>query len=143
MRFLRLSASGAIAFDRLSSGELVRDSSPAESALADRLVERGFLVPHPDGDDGPFKVADVTVVVPVRDRTEQLAIALAALARDTDRPCRILVIDDGSEDPAAVAAVADRHRAEVVRRDRSGGPAAGRNTGLAAVNSPLVAFVDS
>ena len=55
----------------------------------------------------------------------------------------MIVVDDGSRDPAAVAAVAVQHRAELLVRPVNGGPAAARNTGLAAVGTPLVAFVDS
>jgi mycofactocin system glycosyltransferase len=39
--------------------------------------------------------------------------------------------------------VAGRHGADVIRRDRSGGPAAARNSAIAALATPLVAFVDS
>jgi hypothetical protein len=53
------------------------------------------------------------------------------------------VVDDGSVDAEAVGAVARRHGASVLRRDSCGGPAAARNTGLAASRRPLVAFVDS
>lgn len=60
---------------------------------------------------------------------------------------RVLVVDDGSDDPAAVAEVAARYGARLIRRPVSGGPAAARNTGLAAMAAGgadgLVAFVDS
>jgi mycofactocin glycosyltransferase len=54
-----------------------------------------------------------------------------------------LVVDDGSADAAAVAAVCERRGARLIRRDVSGGPAVARNVGLALVETPLVAFVDS
>jgi mycofactocin system glycosyltransferase len=86
--------------------------------------------------------ADVTVVVPVRDRVPDLDRCLAALAAGPAAP-RLVVVDDGSRDPAAVTAVAEAHGAYVVVRGTSGGPAAARNTGLRTVTTPLVAFVDS
>jgi mycofactocin system glycosyltransferase len=90
---------------------------------------------------------DVTVVIPVRDRHAELARCLAAL-RDAaasfggSAPC-VVVVDDCSADPAAIAAIAARGGARVVRRDVNGGPGAARNTGLAAVATELVAFLDS
>ncbi len=55
----------------------------------------------------------------------------------------MIVVDDGSDDPAAVARVASGAGASVLRRAVNGGPAAARNTGLAATDTPLVAFLDS
>ena len=55
----------------------------------------------------------------------------------------MIVVDDGSRDPAAVAAAAAAAGARCVHRAVNGGPAAARNTGLAAVGTPLVAFLDS
>ena len=52
---------------------------------------------------------------------------------------RVVVVDDGSP----TAAVAPRPRRALVRRDRNGGPAAARNTGLAHVSTAFVAFLDA
>src|SRR5262249_58689807 len=52
-------------------------------------------------------------------------------------------VDDGSRDRAAVQGAAIAAGASVVRRPVNGGPAAARNTGLAAADTPLVAFLDS
>lgn len=114
-----------------------RPAPGAERALAARLHAAGLAVLRAGG--SPFSPADVTVVVPVRDRPAQLARCLAALG---DGP-RVLVVDDGSRAPAAVAGVVAAAGAELVVRAVNGGPAAARNTGLAAVRTPLVAFVDS
>jgi mycofactocin system glycosyltransferase len=53
------------------------------------------------------------------------------------------VVDDASGDPSAIDRIAAAGGARVVRRARNGGPAAARNTGLAAADTPLVAFLDS
>jgi mycofactocin system glycosyltransferase len=145
LRFLRLSDAGSAVVDRLTSaaGRAARaEPTAAEAALVDRLVGGGFLLPEPEGGEAPHGSADVTVVVPVRDRPEQLDRALGALTTD-GRPGRIVVVDDGSTDAAAVAAVARRHGAEVHRQDVALGPAGARDAGLAAVATPVVAFVDS
>ena len=52
----------------------------------------------------------------------------------------MVVVDDGSADAAALADAAGA--ATVVRRD-NGGPAAARNTGVAHVDTPFVAFLDA
>ena len=55
----------------------------------------------------------------------------------------VIVVDDASADPAAIAEIAARHGARVIRRPVNGGPGAARNTGLAAASTELVAFLDS
>jgi mycofactocin glycosyltransferase len=89
---------------------------------------------------GAIGPADVTVVVPVRDRRDELARCLAGL-REAAGP--VIVVDDCSADPAAIAGIAARAGARVVRRPVNGGPGAARNTGLAAAATPVVAFLDS
>jgi mycofactocin system glycosyltransferase len=76
----------------------------------------------------------------VKDRPALLERCLTGLG--TRYP--VLVVDDGSADPAAVDRIAARHGARVIHRACSGGPAAARNTGLAVlVESELVALLDS
>lgn len=87
----------------------------------------------------------MTVVVPVRDDTSGLAALLGDLvgsASGSGGP-RIVVVDDGSLDPAAVSSVAAASGVTVVCHGRPRGPAAARNSGLAAVQTALVAFVDA
>jgi mycofactocin system glycosyltransferase len=95
---------------------------------------------HPVADGGGPRPRDVTVVVPVKDRTEAVARLLAALPADLGG---VIVVDDGSADPESLRAVARTARAGVLRHDRPRGPAAARNAGLAAAATPLVAFLDS
>jgi mycofactocin glycosyltransferase len=138
LRLLRLAprAVGLLDGDRLTVAD------PATAALAARLLDAGVAVPEPAGPaPGP---ADVTVVVPVRDRPDGVARLLGALRADpVTAPVRVLVVDDGSADPGALAAVATAGGAEVLRHPRSRGPAAARNTGLRAATTPAVAFLDS
>ena len=112
---------------------------PADPAVVTRLVrpllDAGLL--HPVPGPGMLAPGDLTVVVPVRDR----AAALARLLPGLGPVGRVVVVDDGSSDDSAGVAAA--HGADVIRRPRPGGPAAARNAGLAVVDTPLVAFVDS
>jgi len=55
----------------------------------------------------------------------------------------VIVVDDASADPGAIAAIAAAHGARVIRRPVNGGPGAARNTGLAAASTEFVAFLDS
>ncbi|GAB2478219.1 mycofactocin biosynthesis glycosyltransferase MftF [Jatrophihabitans fulvus] len=131
-RVLRLSAAAADALDRLREHPA---RTPVERRLARRLTDVGLAhpVPPPDG------ALELTVVVPVRDRTAALARCLASLG--ARHP--VVVVDDGSADPAAVRAVAREHGAHALRHLVNAGPAQARNTGLGAVTTSLVAFVDS
>jgi mycofactocin glycosyltransferase len=83
--------------------------------------------------------AEVTVVIPVRDRTDGLDRCLSALG--TSYP--VIVVDDGSLDSAAVVGVCTSHGAQLHRRPVPGGPGPARNDGLARVTTPLVAFLDT
>lgn len=132
-RMLRLAPAGRALL--AGGGFTVADATSA--ALARRLVDAGVV--HPVPHTGPGRDA-VTVVIPVRDRTAAVARLLAALPRDLGA---ITVVDDGSTDAAALRAVARAANARVLRHDRPRGPAAARNTGLAAAATPLVTFLDS
>lgn len=140
MRMLRLTDAGNAVLSELLTHP-VRDTR--EGRLARRLLDAG--VAHPRPPRVPV-TPPVTVVVPVRDLSEELGRLLAALcaAPREDVPAETIVVDDASNAPDAVAAVVARYGARLVRRSVCGGPAAARNTGLAAVpDAELVAFLDS
>ncbi len=140
VRVLRLTPSGARHVAGWWSGAPVPDHARAR-VLARRLLDTGIAHPalSPGATADVWGPGDVTVVIPVRDRQAELARCLAGLAQMP----RVIVVDDGSDDPAAVARVASGAGASVLRRAVNGGPAAARNTGLAATDTPLVAFLDS
>ena len=83
-------------------------------------------------------IDDVTVVVPVRDRPEQLDRLLGTL-----RGLACIVVDDASADATATKDVAERHGAQFVGLTINVGPSGARNAGLATAQTPIVAFVDS
>ena len=142
-RIITLSPDGAAALDALVAGGT--PSGPV-AELAGRLVDAGMAHPRrgrsspsdPDSPSPPTGHA-VTVVVPVRDRPGALDRCLTALG--TDAP--VVVVDDASRNPGAVAEVCVRHGALLVARAVNGGPGAARATGLGRVVTELVAFVDS
>lgn len=112
----------------------VRPRGPGERAVADLFLERGIA--HPRVERRP--VQDVVVVVPAFGRARLLERCLRSIG-----PIPTVVVDDGSADASAIARVARRHGARVVRHDRNQGPAAARNTGLAVTDAPFIAFLDS
>ncbi|WP_033289519.1 mycofactocin biosynthesis glycosyltransferase MftF [Amycolatopsis jejuensis] len=130
-RVLRLTKAGQTAWTRLADNPV---TTSAEGVLARLLTDAGFAHPLP-----PKKTADVTIVIPVRDRAELLDRCLGAI----DDRYPILVIDDDSADPAAIAAVTSAHGTKLVRRPVNGGPGAARNTALEHVSTELIAFLDS
>jgi mycofactocin glycosyltransferase len=135
-RVMRLTAAGAAALAELQAGPV---RSAAAGLLARRLTDGGLANPVPPPDTAHPAADSVTVIIPVRDRADMLERCLAA----TGAQYPVVVIDDGSADPGAIAAIAARHGAALRRRAGSGGPAAARNTGLAGTNTDLIAFLDS
>ncbi len=135
-RVMRLSPAGLTAWAELRDGPV---RSAAAGVLGRRLTDAGLAHPRPPDPPDPADLADVTVLIPVRDRPVMLARCLTALGRRYP----VIVVDDGSSEPQAVAAAAAGHGARLVRRPVSGGPGAARNTGLADLGTDLVAFLDS
>ena len=119
----------------LSNGRLkVRDEVSAQ--LARTLLDATVAHPRPAG--GPSH-RDVTVVIPVCNNVSGVLSLVSAL-----RGLRVIVVDDGSSPPIGPDDFAGAHcDIEVLRHSRNKGPAAARNTGLAACTTDFVAFLDS
>lgn len=132
-RVLRLTEDGRLALEELMQGCA---NSAAARLIGRRLVDAGIA--HPRAEPGD-PTGLVTVVIPVRDRVQELERCLAAL----DPKIAVVLVDDGSRDAKAIAAIADRHDARLVRREHSGGPAAARNAALGSLTTEIVAFLDS
>jgi mycofactocin system glycosyltransferase len=127
LRLLRLTDAGARAVDALLAGEPV-PTSGRRARLARRLLDTGMV--HPVAEGGTCRPADVTVVIPVRDRRDGLHATLAAVG-DVGA---VTIVDDGSRERVPEA---------TVRHERPRGPAAARNAGWRAAATELVAFVDA
>jgi mycofactocin system glycosyltransferase len=131
-RLLRLAPAAQTLLD---GGRLeVRDAVSAQ--LARTLLDATVAHPRPAG--GPSH-RDVTVVIPVRDNPFGLYRLVMSL-----RGMRVIVVDDGSQTPVQPSDFTGaRCEVEILRHPRSKGPAAARNTGLAACTTDFVAFLDS
>ncbi|MCB0933043.1 MAG: mycofactocin biosynthesis glycosyltransferase MftF [Mycobacterium sp.] len=135
-RLLRLSpAAQRLLADSPTAGRLeVRDAVTAQ--LARSLLDA--TVAHPRPATGPSH-RDVTVVIPVRDNAPGLRRLLMTL-----RAVRVVVVDDGSEVPVDPGEYQDLPcQVTVLRHERSKGPGAARNTGIAHCDNEFVAFLDS
>jgi len=83
--------------------------------------------------------ADVTVIIPTRDRPSLLADALRSVEAQERRPACTVVVDDGSAQPPPLPT---GPAVEVLRHPRALGVAAARNRGLERVETEWVAFLD-
>jgi glycosyltransferase involved in cell wall biosynthesis len=88
-------------------------------------------------------VAQVSVVIPTRDRPRQVRLAVEAAAGQEDVDVEVLVVDDGSH-PAAWEQVArlEGGAVRVFRHETSRGVSAARNTAIEHATSPWLAFLD-
>ena len=88
--------------------------------------------------------ARVAVLVPVHDQSAWLPRALDGLLAQQVTDWEAVVVDDGSPDPAAVAAVVEAladPRVRLLARPDNRGLGATLNAGLDATTAPLVAYL--
>ena len=101
--------------------------------LTDRLLATGAVHPVPDS---PSALTDITVVIPAFISNEESHVHLEKLVASLVG-LTIIIVDDASPHPIDITG------ARVVRHDINKGPAAARNTGIAAVTTTVVACVDT
>jgi glycosyltransferase involved in cell wall biosynthesis len=92
----------------------------------------------------PDFVTNVSVIVPVYNRDNDLRRALASVQRQSYANFECLVVDDASTiDIAGIVAELEDERFRCIRRDANGGPAAATKTGLAEVAGEYVLTLGS
>lgn len=87
----------------------------------------------------------VTVIVPTRDRAHDLDECLDAVRR-VDYPrdrLEVIVVDDASHDPGAVAGVVTRRGGRLLVNETNRGPSAARNRAAQEAAGEILALVDS
>jgi len=125
-----VSDAGARILDALENST----SLPAQhEALTSRLLATGAIHPRTNN---AIPLADITVVIPAH-ITNELGLARLNELVTNLQGMTIIVVDDSSPETLAVTG------ASVIRREPNGGPGAARNTGLAQVGTPYVAFIDT
>ena len=81
----------------------------------------------------------VSVVVAAHNSERYVGAALGSALAQDHGPFEVIVVDDGSTD--GTAAAAERHGVRLIRR-ANGGQGAAKNTGIAAAEGELIAFLD-
>jgi len=145
-RVARLSAAGAALLDRWIAGDTELGSGQG-AELHERLIRAGLVHPLPTA---CASLPTIAFVVPVYDDADGLHRLLDAVRRDHPND-PIIVIDDASSNRSAIAAIADRNGAQLLRHGINRGPAAARNTGWRTLESSamsrtrpdVVVFVDA
>lgn len=109
-----------------------------EALLPARIAALGaWLELHPPSESVP-----ISIVLPSRDRPQQLPGALASVLRQRYRRWQLVVVDDGETDavPAALSSIED-DRVVVVAGPRRGLGAA-RNAGLERADGEVICYLD-
>lgn len=86
-----------------------------------------------------------SVVIPVWNRADLLPDAVGSVLAQHGCEVEVVIVDDGSSDDSGAVAdsLATRHDRVIAVHRGNGGPAAARNTGLAACSGTWVTFLDS
>jgi glycosyltransferase involved in cell wall biosynthesis len=94
---------------------------------------------------GRRKPPRVSVIIPTYQRLPMLKEALASVRAQTLPPeqVELIVVDDGSDDGSWAWLQGQGEALRALRHDRRRGPSAARNTGGAAAQAGLLAFLDS
>lgn len=142
LRLVRLNRPLLLLAQRLQQ-QSVTPASVAETKALETLAKRGFVEREwPPLEDAELPL--VSIVIPVKDRAEDLRNCLNSLAA-LDYPAvlrEIIVVDDGSSD--ATPEVAVELGARLVKSGSiGGGPAAARNRGADVARGGILAFIDS
>lgn len=89
---------------------------------------------------------DISVIVPTHDDGDLLERCLASIAAQILAPMEIIVVDDGSTRPEALAGIERalaRHPTTRLVRQVNAGPSAARNRGVVESRGDWIAFVDA
>lgn len=129
LTFFSVTDAGADIVSLVQNNDLLTEG---HEQLTDRLVAAGAA--HPLWHI-PVPADQLTVVIPSYITESRDFDRLARLVR-TLQPLRVIVVDDCCVEPIVLP------DATVIRHDTNKGPGAARNTGLAQVTTPFVAFVD-
>jgi mycofactocin system glycosyltransferase len=151
LSILKINAAAARLLERTRHGATIADLAAGLCIAEERIFtlceyfrSRGILEVGRAAVDPDF-TPSVTVIVPTRDRASDLDDCLSALARlnyPGDR-LKVIVVDDGSADPDAVARVVARHGGHLLANERNRGPSYSRNRAAREAGGEILALIDS
>jgi mycofactocin system glycosyltransferase len=140
---LRLNRSLADLVGRGAGGAVIEPSG-AEVHVMEQLASKGFVERLPGTPQRPAELPDISIVIPVKDRADELNRCLTSLSclNYPQEKLQVIVVDDGSSDDSPL--VARQFRAMLVPSGGTGrGPAAARNVGASMAGGEILAFIDS
>jgi mycofactocin system glycosyltransferase len=140
---LRLNRSLADLVGRGADGSVI-EPSETEAHVMEQLASKGFVERLPGTAQQPDTLPDISIVIPVKDRADELKRCLTSLSclNYPQEKLQVIVVDDGSSDDSPL--VARQFRAMLVPSGGIGrGPAAARNVGASMANGEILAFIDS
>jgi len=140
---LRLNDSLTALLRRGVDGSLIT-ASVAEQGVMEQLTAKGFVERVRTVSDQPALLPEVSIIIPVMNRAEELRRCLKSLLllNYPEEKLQIIVVDDGSSDDSP--AVARAFGAMLVSSGGTArGPAAARNVGAAMAAGEILAFIDS
>ncbi len=86
---------------------------------------------------------DISVIIPTYNRPRQLAQCLEALSATRGGNFEVIVVDDGSPEPAEAVTHTFADRLDIIcLRQKNAGPASARNAGARMARAPIFAFTD-
>ena len=84
------------------------------------------------------------VIIPIHNNLQYLRTAVDSALAQQDADVRVVVVDDGSDEPVIEEVRSWNHdRVTAIRRDERGGVGAARNTGVRAATNEWLAFLDA
>ena len=140
---LRLNRSLAELVGRGSDGRVIT-AAESERGVMEQLTAKGFAERVRTAQDQSVTLPEVSIVIPVMNRADELRRCLISLSQLTypSEKLQIIVVDDGSSD--ASPDVAREFGALLVPSGGVGrGPAAARNVGASMADGEILAFIDS
>ncbi len=145
LRMVRLNKALLKLIERLDDG--IQPESAAEIKVLESLVKSGFVerdFTKLQGSQDLQRLPSVSIVIPVKDRADDLRNCLTSL-QQLDYPqdkVEVIVVDDGSSDNTPQ--VAEELGAVLLASGVvGGGPALARNKGAAVASGEILAFIDS
>ncbi len=87
----------------------------------------------------------ISIIIPVYNREQELALALASILDQTHRPLEVIIVDDGSHTPvsALIEGVGGDVPISLIRHEENKGAPAARNRGLQEAKGAHVIFWDA
>src|SRR5579883_625732 len=85
----------------------------------------------------------LSVIIPAFENPADLDSCLRSLRQSEFQDFEVVVADDGSSDVAAIAGVAAKYDAHLVRLEKNSGPGAARNAAAGVARAPVLVFVDA